>query len=301
MFNVEHFVSFFNSNGILCEQKYCLKDKNTYKTGGFAKLIVFPDSTEKVRQTVDFIKQKGVEYSILGAGSNLLISDLGYDGVLISTEKLKGITIHGNLITCYAGEKVSDFLKQALYSSLGGVEFLNGIPASVGGIVTMNAGCFGKNVGDYVSYVVSSSGIYSFADCEFGYRTSRFKTNKDVVISVCFNLENVEYDQAESKAEYFLKLRKNKQPKGRSCGSVFKNDGYYAGKVIESCNLKGFRIGSAYVSERHANFILADKNAKSADISRLIGHIKQTVKEKCGVSLQEEIEYLGKFKDEDYT
>ena len=301
MFNVEHFVSFFNSNGILCEQKYCLKDKNTYKTGGFAKLIVFPDSTEKVRQTVDFIKQKGVEYSILGAGSNLLISDLGYDGVLISTEKLKGITIHGNLITCYAGEKVSDFLKQALYSSLGGVEFLNGIPASVGGIVTMNAGCFGKNVGDYVSYVVSSSGIYSFADCEFGYRTSRFKTNKDVVISVCFNLENVEYDQAESKAEYFLKLRKNKQPKGRSCGSVFKNDGYYAGKVIESCNLKGFRIGSAYVSERHANFILADKNAKSADISQLIGHIKQTVKEKCGVSLQEEIEYLGKFKDEDYT
>ena len=165
----------------------------------------------------------------------------------------------------------------------------------------MNAGCFGKNVGDYVSYVVASGGIYSFADCDFGYRTSRFKRDKDVVISVCFNLENVEYDQSESKAEYFLKLRKSKQPKGRSCGSVFKNDGYYAGKVIEGCNLKGFRIGGACVSERHANFILADKNAKSADISRLIRYIKKTVKEKCGISLQEEIEYLGKFKDEDYT
>ena len=95
--------------------------------------------------------------------------------------------------------------------------------------------------------------------------------------------------------EYFLKLRKNKQPKGKSCGSVFKNDGYVAGKVIESCNLKGFRIGTARVSERHANFILADQNAKSSDISRLIEYIKTTVKDKCGINLQEEIEYLGNF------
>ena len=301
MFNVEHFVDFFNSNDILYKQNYSLKDKNTYKTGGLAKLAVLPNSAEQVNKTIDFVKSQGVDYSVLGAGSNLLISDSGYDGVLISTENLKGISINGNLVTCFAGERVSDFLKQALYNSLGGVEFLNGIPASVGGIVTMNAGCFGKNVGDYVSYVVASSGIYSFSNCEFGYRTSRFKVNKDVVISVCFNLENVEYDQAESKAEYFLKLRKNKQPKGRSCGSVFKNDGYYAGKVIESCNLKGFKMGSARVSERHANFILADQNAKSSDIRRLIAYIKQTVKEKCGILLQEEIEYLGKFKDEDYT
>lgn len=301
MFNVEHFVDFFNSNDIYFEQNYSLKDKNTYKTGGCARLAVLPDTSEKVKKLIAFLKQESVEYSVIGAGSNLLIADSGYDGVLISTERLKGVRVSGNLVTCYAGERVCDFLKQALYNSLGGVEFLNGIPASVGGIVTMNAGCFGKNVGDYVSYVVASSGIYSFADCEFGYRTSRFKQEKDVVISVCFNLENVEYDQSESKAEYFLKLRKSKQPKGRSCGSVFKNDGYYAGKVIESCNLKGFRIGGACVSERHANFILADKNAKSADISRLIKHIKKTVKEKCGIVLQEEIEYLGKFKDEDYT
>ena len=301
MFNVEHFVKIFSQSGICCKQNYSLKDKNTYKTGGEARLAIFPDSAEKVKMAVDVILSEGVDYSVLGAGSNLLISDDGYEGILISTECLKGISVSGNLITCYAGERVCDFLKQALYNSLGGVEFLNGIPASIGGVVAMNAGCFGKNVGDYVSYVVASSGIYSFADCEFGYRTSRFKAQQDVVISVCFNLENVEYDQSESKSEYFLKLRKNKQPKGRSCGSVFKNDGYYAGKVIEGCNLKGFRLGSARVSERHANFILADQNAKSADISRLIRHIKQTVKEKSGIVLQEEIEYLGKFKDEDYT
>ncbi len=300
MFNVKQFVDFFEANGILCEQNYSLKDKNTYKTGGRARLAIFPDDGERVKKAIAFIKEQGAEYSILGAGSNMLVSDNGYEGVLISTERLKGISVNGNLITCFAGERVNAFLKQALYNSLGGVEFLNGIPATVGGIVTMNAGCFGKNVGDYVSYVVSASGIYSYSNCEFGYRTSRFKQNKDVVISVCFNLENVEYDQSESKAEYFLKLRKNKQPKGRSCGSVFKNDGYYAGKVIESCGLKGFKMGSAKVSERHANFILAEPNAKSADISRLIEYIKKTVKEKSGISLQEEIEYLGKFKDEDY-
>ena len=299
MFNVEHFVDFCNSNAIEYSRDYSLKDKNTYKTGGNAKLIIFPNSLQKVKSAVEYFKENGVEYSVLGAGSNLLISDSGYDGVVLSTQKLKGISVNGNLVTCLAGERVSDFLKQALYSSLGGVEFLSGIPATVGGIVTMNAGCFGKNVGDYVSYVVSASGIYGFGDCDFGYRTSRFKREKDVVVSVCFNLENVEYEQSESKTEYFLKLRKNKQPKGRSCGSVFKNDGYYAGKVIESCNLKGFRIGTAKISERHANFILADQNAKSSDISRLINHVKSTVKQKCGIILQEEIEYLGKFEDED--
>ena len=298
MFNVEHFVEKFNAYGILCEQNYSLKDKNTYKTGGCARLAIFPDTTQKVKDALKIIKQENIDYSVIGAGSNLLVSDEGYEGVLIFTKDLKGITVNGNLVTCFAGERVSDFLKQALYNSLGGVEFLSGIPASVGGVVTMNAGCFGKNVGDYVSYVVTANGIFSFADCDFGYRTSRFKKEKDIVISVCFNLENVEYDQSESKTEYFLKLRKNKQPKGRSCGSVFKNDGYYAGKVIESCNLKGYKIGSARVSERHANFILADQNAKSADISRLIKHIKKTVKEKCGIILQEEIEYLGKFDNE---
>jgi UDP-N-acetylmuramate dehydrogenase len=100
---------------------------------------------------------------------------------------------------------------------------------------------------------------------------------------------------------YFLKLRKGKQPKGRSCGSVFKNDGYLAGKVIESCNLKGFCIGDARVSEKHANFILAGENAKSDDISRLIKHIKKTVQDKCGILLQEELEYLGDFGDENQS
>ena len=118
---------------------------------------------------------------------------------------------------------------------------------------------------------------------------------------MAFDLENVEYEQSESKINYFLKLRRAKQPKGRSCGSVFKNDGFVAGKIIDSCNLKGFQVGGARVSEKHANFIIADSNAKSSDISRLIRHIKRVVYEKHGVILQEELEYLGKFDDENQS
>lgn len=299
MFNVEHFVKFLDQNGVRYERDFNLKDKNTYQTGGRAKLAVFPNTVEKARLVVGLIKQENIPYFVLGGGSNLLVSDDGYDGVLVCSHMLKGLQVSTNLVTCMAGEKVNDFLKFALMSSLGGVEFLSGIPATVGGIVAMNAGCFGKNVGDYVSYVVSTSGVYGFLDCGFDYRTSRFKEQKDVVLSVCFNLENVEFEQSESKMEYFLKLRKGKQPKGRSCGSVFKNDGYVAGKVIESCNLKGYQIGGARVSERHANFILADKTATSSDVKKLIDFIKRTVKDKKGIALREEIEYLGKFDNED--
>lgn len=299
MTNLSPLIKFCNLHSIFCQQDYSLKDKNTYHTGGLARLAVFPHSIESARAVLAQIEQSKINYAVLGGGSNLLVSDDGFDGVVICVDKLKGINVCGNLLTAYAGEKVSSFLKACLMSSLGGVEFLNGIPATVGGVVAMNAGCFGKNVGDYVSYVVSASGIYAYKDCGFDYRTSRFKQDKDMILAVCFNLENVEYDQSENKAEYFLKLRKNKQPKGRSCGSVFKNDGYQAGKVIESCALKGFRMGTCKVSEKHANFILADANAKSSDIKRLIAHVKKTVKEKCGILLQEELEYLGRFEDED--
>lgn len=293
--------AFLKDRDIFYAQDYSLKGKNTYRTGGNAKIMVFPKSAEEVKVLTNELKEKDVNYRIIGAGSNLLVSDNGYDGVVITTENLKGITVKGKIVTCGAGEKVKDFLSVAHLNSLGGIEFLNGIPATVGGVVAMNAGCFGKNAGDFVSYVSSASGIYNSADCQFGYRTSRFKDGKDCIITVCFNLENVEYDQSESKMEYFLKLRKGKQPKGKSCGSVFKNDGYFAGKVIESCNLKGYRIGSAKVSEKHANFILADENAKSRDISRLIAYIKKTVKERCGIELKEEIEYLGDFGDENQS
>ena len=270
----------------------------SYRTGGLADCKISPENEEQFRNVTAAIKASEIPYFYLGNGSNVLASDEGFRGAIISADRLKGLSVSGRIITAYAGEKVADLVKFALMCSLGGAEFLNGIPASVGGVVAMNAGCFGKSVGDICSYVVSESGVYAAKDCCFSYRESRFKTNREGIVKAAFHLENVEYEQSEGKAEYYKNLRKNKQPKGRSCGSTFKNDGYYAGKVIESCNLKGVRIGSARVSEKHANFILADPEAKSADIYSLIRHIKKTVKDKTGIDLKEEIEYLGSFSDE---
>ncbi len=268
-----------------------------YGTGGNAKAVYYPETPESLKELANQLKKRDIPFVFLGNGTNVLVSDEGYDGAVISTERLKGITISGNMLTALSGSGLAEILHSALYNSLGGMEFLCGIPATVGGAVAMNAGCFGKSIGDYVLYVVSVSGIYKRQECGFDYRTSRFLRENDGILSVCFNLENVEYDQSENKVEYFTALRRNKQPKGKSCGCVFKNDGYFAGKIIESCDLKGERVGKAFVSDKHANFIVAENGATSLDISRLIKKIKKTVSEKCGINLIEEIQYLGNFED----
>ena len=285
--------------GVKYEENVVFSRHCLYGTGGNADIFFYPKTAEEVKAIENALKEIGSDYFILGAGSNVLVSDNGYRGAVISTEMLKGITVKGKILTAMSGEKLSDVVKYALYNSLGGIEFLSGIPATVGGAVAMNAGCFNKCVGDYISYVVASDGVYTKNNCGFGYRESVFKDRGICVLSATFNLENVEYEQSEGKVAYYTSLRRNRQPKGRSCGSVFKNEGFFAGKVIESCNLKGMRIGSAVVSEKHANFILADKNGKSGDISRLIKHIKKTVYEKCGVEFHEELIYVGEFDDED--
>ena len=276
-----------------------LSGYTSYSTGGNADAVFFPKTEVEARALTEELRDNGIEYAALGNGTNVLVSDDGYRGAIISTAELKGITIRGSVLKAHSGDKLSEILDCALYNSLGGIEFLCGIPATLGGAIAMNAGCFGKSIGDFVLYVTSASGIYKRAECGFDYRTSRFSEKNDLVISACLNLENVEYDLSENKSEYFKSLRRTRQPRGKSCGSVFKNDGYYAGKVIESCMLKGYSVGGARVSDKHANFIIAEKGATSSDISRLIAHIKSTVKQNCGVELKEEIRYLGRFSDGD--
>lgn len=271
----------------------------TYGSGGVADCRISPRDEESFKKVVAALKRENIPFAYIGGGSNLLISDEGFRGAVISTSNLKGLSVKGKVVVAYAGERVCDLVKFLLMSSLGGLEFLNGIPASVGGAVCNNAGCFGKSVSDYLAYAVTVDGVYAAKDCRFAYRDSVFKRCKEGIIKAAFVLDNAEYEQSESKAEYFKNLRRGKHPKGRSCGSVFKNDGYYAGKVVESCGLKGLRIGTARVSEKHGNFIIADQGAHSADIYALIKRVKTTVKEKTGIELKEEIEYLGSFFDED--
>ncbi len=269
----------------------------SYKTGGEADVLFLPDTTEKLKGLIEKLRKENIPYFILGRGSNLLVSDDGFRGAVLSTERLDKISVKGKIITCEAGVYLPKLIETALYSSLGGLEFLSGIPASVGGALTMNAGCFGKSIGDYVSFVISDKGIFARDNCEFSYRQSRFLKNKEAVLTACFNLENIECDLSEAKIEYFKNLRKGKQPKGKSSGCVFKNDGYTAGKVIEEVGLKGYKIGGARVSEKHGNFILADDDAKSSDIKKLIDFIKEKVYKEKGITLTEEIEYLGVFNE----
>ena len=284
----------------VCKTDEDLSRRCAYGTGGKADWYFTPTDEKTIISLVNDLKAADAPYFVLGNGSNVLVSDEGYRGAIISTEKLKGLSLCGRILTALSGEKVADVVKFALYSSLGGIEFLSGIPATIGGVTAMNAGCFGKSVADRISYVVTTEGVYPAKKCGFAYRESLFRKNGEPIIKVAFNLDNAEYEQSESKIEYYKNLRRNKQPKGRSCGSVFLNDGYYAGKQIESCNLKGFRVGGARVSEKHANFILADENCKSKDIYSLIRSVKKIVFEKSGVKLKEELVYIGRFEDEYY-
>lgn len=271
---------------------YNLKSFNCYGTGGNAKIAVFPRSSQELIEVLKLVKGN-YDYFVLGGGSNVLISDDGFDGVIIYTKNVCQIVVKGNLLTADCGVKVSSVIKEMTDNCFSGLEFLVGVPASVGGAVAMNAGCYNKSISDVVKYVITENGTYTNKECEFGYRTSKF-LNGETVIKVCFKMEFNEEDVILERIKAYTGFRKN--PKGKTCGSVFRNDGFFAGKVIDEVGLKGFRIKGAKISEEHANFIVAEKNCTSQDIYELIKLVKEKVYQKRQIILNEEIIYLGKFK-----
>lgn len=277
--------------GLDVRRDYSLKSLNRYGTGGKANAVVFPTNSDELKYVVNTLKGK-FPYCVIGGGNNLLVSDNGFDGVVISTLKVNRIDLKGNLLTCESGVKMSTAIKEMQDNCFSGLEFSVGIPATVGGAVAMNAGCYGKSVSDVVKYVVTENGVYTNSECGFGYRTSRF-LNGESILKVCFSLEPSEEDLIEEKIKSYKGFRKN--PKGKSCGSVFKNDGYFAGKIIDEVGLKGYKIGGARISNEHANFIIAEDNATSLDIYNLIKYIKEKVYAKKQIELLEEIVYLGDF------
>lgn len=331
---IDGYVDRLESNSIEYARNADLSKLCSYGTGGRASVAVFPANSKQLICALE----SDLPYEVIGNGTNVLFSDRGYDGAIIVTSKMRGIECNGLSIVAECGTSLKTLRETAAMNSLGGLEFTEGIPATVGGAVCMNAGCFSKSVGDYVSYVVTGDGVISGSACEFGYRSSIFAQDggnaenggqagggqdcadepvggnaenggndlsgcnlgdrkKKVIVSVCFILKPGEPDIIEGKRERFKKLRKNAQPHGKSCGSVFLNDGYFAGKVIDVAGLKGYSIGGARVSEKHANFILASDTAKSADVYSLIKYVKKRVYETQGIALKEEIRYIGQFDD----
>ncbi len=271
---------------------YNLKSFNSYGTGGNAKIAVFPRSSQELIEVLKLVKGS-YDYFVLGGGSNVLVSDSGFDGVVICTKNVCEMAVKGNLLTADCGVKISSVIKEMADNCFSGLEFLVGVPASVGGAIAMNAGCYNKSISDAVKYVVTEEKTYTNKECEFGYRTSRF-LNGETVIKVCFKMEFNEEDVILERLKTYRGFRKN--PKGKSCGSVFRNDGFFAGKVIDEVGLKGFKHNGARVSQEHANFIIAEKDCTSQDVYDLIKIVKEKVYQKRQIVLNEELIYLGNFK-----
>lgn len=277
-----------------------MKFHTAFGVGGKAEFFCAARSLYTVNTLITEAKKRKIPYKILGNATNVLVSDSGFNGLIITTKRLNDVFLNVFEVKAMAGVTIADLLRFCANHGFSGLEALAGIPATVGGAVVMNAGAFGKNISDYVTSVetVINGKIkkYYKHECKFGYRKSRFIGTKEVVTSVSFKFDNGERELIEASVRSFSDIRRKNQPTGRTCGSVFRNpNGFFAGKLIEDAGLKGVSVGGASVSEKHANFIVNDKTATATDVFGLIKKIKETVFDKFGVLLKEEVEYIGDF------
>lgn len=271
-----------------------------YGVGGRADYFVKIKSLKDISDCIEFANDLNLQHKMVGKGTNLLFSDLGFKGVVIYTGELNRVYITKNTIKCMAGARLISFIELLNSMSISALNPLYGIPATIGGAVVMNAGSFGSCISQHIESVDVLDGgkiiTINKPECGFIYRSSRLLEDKRVVVSVNFDMKSLLNSIDDKSAlDYFLK-RKTIQPTGRSCGSVFKNpQGEFAGSLIERAGLKGYNIGGAKVSEIHANFIITERYATALDVYNLIEHVKNTVNIKFGVKLTEEIEKVGIF------
>ncbi|SFC64816.1 UDP-N-acetylmuramate dehydrogenase [Butyrivibrio sp. YAB3001] len=275
----------------------------TFKTGGPVSLFLRPENVNQLKDAVALLRRAEVEFFVLGNGSNLLVSDKGYDGAVISLGNLTDIHLEDDkTIYAEAGAMNSSIAAFARDNALTGFEFAAGIPGTIGGAVIMNAGAYGGEMKMVVKEVraLSSFGEIIRIDrntLNFGYRTSALKGKDFVITSVRIELEEGNTDEIADKMKELAIKRKEKQPlEYPSAGSTFKRpEGYFAGKLIEDAGLRGYSVGDACVSEKHCGFVVNKGNATSADIYKLICDVQKKVKESSGVKLEPEVIMLGKF------
>lgn len=279
-----------------------MKNHTSFKTGGNARFFVTPPSPEKTAELVAELKKNNEKYIVIGNGSNLLVSDSGFDGTVVCIgRKMSDVTTEGDRITAMAGASLSRIASAALKNSLTGFEFASGIPGSLGGAVVMNAGAYGGEMKDVVvktTYVSETGDIKTMAGDEhaFGYRRSAFTGDK-VVLSSVIQLAYGDMAQIKHTSNELNSKRREKQPlEYPSAGSTFKRpEGYFAAKLIDDAGLRGARFGGAMVSEKHCGFVINYDNASSSDIFNLMKMIKNTVYDKFGVTLEPEVRLIGEF------
>ena len=272
----------------------------TWKVGGPAEYLIFPTTVEKVAWVVKIAKSNNIPIVVLGNGSNVLVKDKGIKGIVINTSKLQKSEVKGTSIFAEAGSIMPTLAKYALQNNLTGLEFSVGIPASFGGAILMNAGAWGKSIGEVIEEVkiVNMEGeVKTLAreDMVFKYRESSFKKGTQVIVGGRLELAQGDPVKIKNLMNLHQKSRLEKQPlRLPNAGSVFKNpEGYAAGYLIESVGLKGFSIGGAQISDKHANFIVNTGNATAEEIFNLMEKTIQSVESFYGIHLEPEVSILG--------
>jgi UDP-N-acetylmuramate dehydrogenase len=280
-----------------------LANHTTMKIGGPADLFIEPSSIENLEKTMKVIKEFGLIWTVIGRGSNLLVSDRGIEGAVIKLGKgLDTLEINGNEITVGAGFSLVSLSVQISKKGLAGLEFASGIPGSVGGAVYMNAGAHGSDISNILTraYVLFEDGNLEWLskeDMEFSYRTSVLqKKRPGIVVAAVFSLQFGNREEIVERMQNNKNYRKDTQPYNLPCaGSIFRNPlPDHAGKLVQEAGLKGHSIGGAKISEMHGNFIVNAGNGKAEDVLALIQHVKDTVYEKHGIEMETEVEIIGR-------
>lgn len=273
----------------------------TFKIGGGAEMFVSVGSAEELSKLIKLAKEKDVPVTVIGNGSNLLVSDKGIKGLVIEIGKnMAEYEVRGNIILAQAGILLKKAASIAKSLSLSGLEEVSGIPGTLGGGIFMNAGAYGGEIKDTVksvTYVDSNGDIHKIdgKDCNFGYRKSVFSEGGKYIVSAELELKPGNADEINAKMAEYTKRRREKQPLSYpSAGSTFKRpEGYFAGGLIEQAGLKGYKSGGAMISDLHAGFVINCGGATAKDVLDVINHAKKTVLEKFGVELEPEVRILG--------
>lgn len=299
---VKEIVDFITKNNIgEYKENVSLATKTTYKVGGPAKLFVYPKDQEKLIVLLKELKSKKIKYKILGNGSNTLFSDKEYDGVIIKLDEFNKVTFFKNTVRAEAGVNLMKLSAQAVKKGLSGLEFASGIPGTIGGAIFMNAGAYKSDMGYITKWVKVLTPKFEIIrmtnkELDFHYRTSFLQKHNDYIcLEASLQLRQSNRELLQEIVEDRRKRRVESQPlEFPSAGSVFRNpENMFAGKLIEDLGYKGYSIGGAKVSDKHANFIINYNNAKSQDIKDLIDFVREKVKKEYNVELKVEQEFVN--------
>lgn len=289
------------TGNVVCDEP--MSRHTTFRIGGNADVFASISNEHEVLRLIELLKNEGIPYYVIGNGSNILVSDKGFPGVIIEIgTRYNDIRVHDNQIVARAGALLSAVSHVALDNCLTGLEFASGIPGTVGGAIIMNAGAYGgemKQVACKIRALLPDGtiAVLTNEDMEFEYRNSKAKKEGYIILQVTYQLLKGERDVIDGIMRDLNMKRRDKQPlEFPSAGSTFKRPvGYYAGKLIADAGLKGYSVGGAQVSEKHAGFLINRNNATSNDMYSLIMDVQKKVYENSGVKLEPEVIFLGDF------